>query len=153
MYEIDYGPLLSFEPEAKLTTASRLPDVYRLLRGMELEVRKAGLGGSVEFWAGPDVAAVLLGIVEQYSSTAENRPYHLSLEEGRVAVGGYTIRFMDETYPNPEDDGEWLPKLDAKTLLAVAKCGTAPLTPFRPTMRPRRCTSCRCPVRTTAASC
>ena len=121
VYEIDYGPLLSFEPEAKLTTASRLPDVYRLLRGMELEVRKAGLGGSVEFWAGPDVAAVLLGIVEQYSSTAENRPYHLSLEEGRVAVGGYTIRFMDETYPNPEDDGEWLPKLDAKTLLAVAK--------------------------------
>ena len=64
---------------------------------------------------------MLLGIVEQYSSTAENRPYHLSLEEGRVAVGGYTIRFMDETYPNPEDDGEWLPKLDAKTLLAVAK--------------------------------
>ena len=121
VYEIDYGPLLSFEPEAKLTTASRLPDVYRLLRGMELEVMKAGLGGSVEFWAGPDVAAVLLGIVEQYSSTAENRPYHLSLEEGRVAVGGYTIRFMDETYPNPEDDGEWLPKLDAKTLLAVAK--------------------------------
>ena len=85
VYEIDYGPLLSFEPEAKLTTASRLSDVYRLLRGMELEVRKAGLGGSVEFWAGPDVAAVLLGIVERYSSTAENRPYPLFLEEGGVA--------------------------------------------------------------------
>lgn len=121
MYEIDYGPLLSYTPAAKLTAASKLPDVYRLLRDMELEVKMAGYGGSVEFWAGYDVVAALLGIVEQYTSTTESKPYHVSLEQGKVMVGGYTIRFMDETYPNPEDEGEWLPKLDAKTLLAVAK--------------------------------
>ena len=119
-YEVDYGPLLSYTPAAKLTAASKLPDVYKLLRDMELEVKKAGLGGNVEFWAGSDVVSALLGIVEQYTSTMESKPYRVSLEQGRVMVGGYTIRFMDETYPNPEDETEWLPKLDAKPLLAVA---------------------------------
>lgn len=120
IYEVDYGPLLSYTPAAKLTAASRLPDVYKLLRGMELEVKKAGLGGNVEFWAGSDVVSVLLGIVEAYTSTTESKPYRVSLEQGRIVVGNYVIRFMDETYPNPENDGEWLPKLDAKVLLAVA---------------------------------
>lgn len=120
IYEVDYGPLLAYTPAAKLTAASKLPDVYKLLRGMELTVKKAGLGGKVEFWAGSDVAGVLLGIVETYTSTTESKPYRISLEQGRVTVGNYVIRFMDETYPNPEDDGEWLPKLDAKVLMAVA---------------------------------
>ena len=120
IYEVDYGPLLTYTPAAKLTAASKLPDVYKLFRGMELEVKKAGLGGNVEFWAGSDVVAALLGIVETYTSTTESKPYRISLEQGRVTVGNYVIRFMDETYPNPEDDGEWLPKLDAKVLMAVA---------------------------------
>ena len=63
-YEVDYGPLLSYTPAAKLTAASKLPDVYKLLRDMELEVKKAGLGGNVEFWAGSDVVSALLGIVD-----------------------------------------------------------------------------------------
>lgn len=120
IYEVDYGPLLTYTPAAKLTAASKLSDVYKLFRGMELEVKKAGLGGNVEFWAGSDVVAALLGIVETYTSTTESKPYRISLEQGRVMVGNYVIRFMDETYPNPEDDGEWLPKLDAKVLMAVA---------------------------------
>lgn len=121
IYEIDYGPLPSLEPSAKLTEASKLPDVYKLLRDMARKVKQAGLGGNVEFWAGSDVVEKLLGIVEKYTSTAELAPYHMELAEGIVKVGGYTIHFMDETYPNPENDGEWLPKLDAKTMLAVAK--------------------------------
>ena len=80
-YEVDYGQLLTYEPAAKLTAGSRLPDVYKLLR---------------------------------------DKPYRVSLEQGRVVVGGYTIRFMDETYPNPQDETEWLPKLNPKVLLAVA---------------------------------
>ena len=120
IYEVDYGPLLTYTPAAKLTAASKLSDEYKLFRGMELEVKKAGLGGNVEFWAGSDVVAALLGIVETYTSTTESKPYRISLEQGRVTVGNYVIRFMDETYPNPEDDGEWLPKLDAKVLMAVA---------------------------------
>ena len=119
-YEVDYGPLLAYEPAAKLTADSRLPDVYKLLRDMELEVKKGGLGGNVEFWAGSDVVSVLLGIVERYVSTVETKPYRVSLEQGRVVVGGFTIRFMDETYPNPQDETEWLPKLNPKVLLAVA---------------------------------
>lgn len=120
VYEIDYGPLLSYTPDALLTAASRLPQVYALLRGMELEVKQAGLGGNVEFWAGSDVVAVLLGIVESYVSTTESKPYRVSLEQGKVVVGNYTIRFMDETYPDPTDKSRWLPKLPARMLLCVA---------------------------------
>ena len=43
-YEVDYGQLLTYEPAAKLTAGSKLPDVYKLLRDMELEVKKGGLG-------------------------------------------------------------------------------------------------------------
>lgn len=121
IYEIDYGPLLTFTPSAKLTAESKLPQVYQLLRDMELEVKKAGLGGNVEFWCGSDVFAVLLGIAEGYISTTERKPYALHLEQGKVTVGGYAVRAMDETYPNPENDREWLPKLPPKMLLAVAK--------------------------------
>lgn len=120
VYEVDYGPLLSYTPENLLSASSKLPDVYRLLRGMELEVKQAGLGGNVEFWAGSDVVATLLGIVESYVSTTENKPYRVSLEQGRIMVGNYTIRFMDETYPSPDNAGAWVPKLDPKAMLAVA---------------------------------
>ncbi|MBQ7607489.1 MAG: major capsid protein [Desulfovibrionaceae bacterium] len=119
-YEVDYGSLLSYTPAALLTTSSKLPDVYKLLRGMELVVKQAGLGGNVEFWAGSDVVAVLLGIVEQYVSTTENRPYRLTLEQGKVCVGNYVIHFMDETYPSPEDKTTWLPKMPAKAIFCVA---------------------------------
>ena len=78
VYEVDYGPLLSYTPENLLSASSKLPDVYRLLRGMELEVKHAGLGGNVEFWAGSDVVTTLLGIVESYVSTTENKPYRVS---------------------------------------------------------------------------
>lgn len=120
-YEIDYGPLLTYTPQAKLSAASKLPQVYNLLRDMELEVKKAGLGGNVEFWAGSDVFSALLGISEGYLSTTERKPYVLNLEQGQVSVGGYAIRAMDETYPNPEGGAEWLPKMPPKMLLAVAK--------------------------------
>lgn len=120
VYEIDYGSPLSFTPGAKLTAASRLPEVYKLLRGMELTVKQAGIGGNVEFWAGSDVVSVLLGIVETYTSTTESKPYRVELAQGRISVGNYTLRFMDETYPDPEGGATWLNKLDPKTLLAVA---------------------------------
>ena len=120
VYEVDYGPLLAFTPEAKLAVTSRLPDVYKLLRGMELTVKQAGLGGKVEFWAGTDVVSVLLGIVEGYTSTTESKPYRVQLEQGKIIVGSYVINFMDETYPNPDNEKDWLPKLDPKTLVAVS---------------------------------
>ena len=118
-YEGEYGPLLTYTPDALLTASSKLPEVYRLLRAMELAVKQAGLGGNVTFWAGSDVVAVLLGIVESYVSTTESKPYRVSLEQGKVLVGNYPVNFMDETYPSP-DTGAWVPKLDPKALLAVA---------------------------------
>lgn len=119
IYEVDYGPLLTYTPATKLTAASKVSSVYKLLRGMELTVKKAGLGGNVEFWAGTDVASVFLDIAEAYTSTTESKPYRVSLEQGRVVVGKYVIQFMDETYPSPEDETIWIDKLDPKTLLAV----------------------------------
>lgn len=120
-YEIDYGAPLSYTPTVKLSTSSTLPDVYRILRDMEKKVKEAGLGGNVEFWAGSDVVEALLGIVNNFTSTVQNsQPYTIKLEQGKIMVGNYSIRFMDETYPNPNGETPWLPKLNAKTLLATA---------------------------------
>lgn len=119
-YEVDYGQLLTYEPAAKLTADSKLPDVYKLLRDMELEVKKGGLGGNVEFWAGSDVVAVLLGIVEQYVSTVETKPYRVSLEQG-VLWWVATPPFHGRDLSQPcKTKLEWLPKLNPKVLLAVA---------------------------------
>jgi hypothetical protein len=43
----------------------------------------------------------------------------MELGEGKIIIGKYTVHFMDETYPSPVS-GEWLPKIDAKALIAVA---------------------------------
>lgn len=118
-YGLDYGPILNYTPKAKLTGASKVSDVYRILRDMQQQIRMAGLGGKVEFICGEDVAAVFLDMAENYKSTAKDAPIAISLGNGDVKIGAYPIRFMDETYPMP-DSGEWVPKLNAKTLLAVA---------------------------------
>lgn len=118
-YGLDYGQQLSVDLAAKLTVASSLSDVYRLLREMHKKIRMAGLGGKVEFLCGEDVAAVFLDMAENYRSTAQDAPVHIKLGNGEVLLGAYSIKFMDETYPAPVT-GEWVPKLDAKTLMAVA---------------------------------
>lgn len=120
VYELDYGTPLSHTLAAKLTRESTLPDVYNLLREMEKTIKQAGLGGNVEFWAGSDVVSVLLGIVNACVSTTQSSPYNLKLEQGRISVGSFVIRFMDETYPDPADESRWLNKLNPKTLLATA---------------------------------
>lgn len=118
-YGIDYGAPLSHELSAKLTASSKLSDVYRLLRAMQQKIRMAGIGGKVEFLCGEDVAAVFLDMVENYKSTVQDAPVSIKLGDGEVRVGAYVIRFMDETYPSPVT-GDWVPKLDAKTLMGVA---------------------------------
>lgn len=118
-YGIDYGTPLTHTPSTKLTGTSKLSDVYRLLRAMQQEIRMAGIGGRVEFMCGEDVTTVFLDMAENYRSTAQDEPISIKLGDGEVRIGSYVIRFMDETYPAPVS-GEWVPKLDAKTLLGVA---------------------------------
>lgn len=118
-YGLDYGEQLTHELSAKLTGSSKISDVYRVLRAMQQKIRNAGLGGKVEFLCGEDVAAVFLDMAENWKSTAQNAPLSIRLGNGEVLIGTYKISFMDETYPAPVT-GQWVPKLDAKTLLAVA---------------------------------
>lgn len=118
-YGLDYGEQLEVELTAKLTGNSKLSDVYKLLRAMQQKIRMAGLGGKVEFICGEDVAAVFMDMAENWQSTAQNAPLHIKLGDGEVQIGAYKIKFMDETYPDPVS-GQWVPKLDAKTILAVA---------------------------------
>lgn len=118
-YGLNYGPQLSVELENKLTATSSLSDVYRLLHQMREKIRMAGLGGKVEFICGLDVAMVFLGMAENYRSTAQDAPLHIRLGNGEAQIGTYHIKFMDESYPSPVS-GEWVPKLDAKTLMAIA---------------------------------
>ncbi len=118
-YGLDYGAPLVHDLATKLTGASKLSAVYRLLRDMQQKIRMAGLGGKVEFLCGEDVAAVFLDMAENYRSTAQDAPIGIKLGNGEARIGSHVIRFMDETYPAPLS-GEWVPKLDAKTLMAIA---------------------------------
>lgn len=119
LYEMDYGAPLSHTLGAKLAASTKLSELYTLLRGMELQIRQAGLGGKVEFWAGSDVVSALLDIVQIYTSTTDVKPIRVELGAGKVMVGSYAMHFMDETHPDPLT-GQWLPKLAPKTLMAVA---------------------------------
>lgn len=118
-YGLDYGEPLKHELDTKLTATTKLSEVYRVLRAMQQKIHMAGLGGKVEFLCGEDVAAILIDIAENWKSTAQDAPVRIRLDNGKVNIGSYAISFMDETYPAPIS-GEWVPKLDAKTLLAVA---------------------------------
>lgn len=118
-YDMDYGAPLSHTLTTKLSASTKLSELYALLRTMELNIRQAGLGGKVEFWAGSDVVSVLLDMVQIYTSTTDVKPIRVELAAGKVMVGSYPINFMDETHPDPLS-GQWLPKLNAKVLMAVA---------------------------------
>lgn len=119
VYNIDYGAVHTFTPDAKLTASSKPSDVFKLLRGMELTIKQSGVGGKIEFYAGSDVAAVLIDFADARQSTAEGQPVRVKLGDHQVEIGGYLIKFMDETYPDPLT-AEWLPKLNPKTIMAVA---------------------------------
>lgn len=118
-YSLDYGAPLSLALENKIKGSTKLSELWRILRKMQEKIRMAGLGGKVEYYCGIDVAEVLLEIAENWKSTAQNAPLHLSLGNGEVSVGAAKIKFLDETYPEPIS-GEWVNKLNPKTLMAVA---------------------------------
>lgn len=118
-YSLDYGAPLSHTPDSKLTSVSKISEVYHLLRDMEQKIRMAGIGGRVEFMCGADVTTVFLDMAEGYRSTAQDSPVRLKLENGQITIGSYVIRFMDETYPDPLT-GAWVPKLAPKVLMGVA---------------------------------
>lgn len=118
-YEVDYGPILTYTPPAKITADSKPSSVYRLLRAMDLEIKQSGVGGKVEFFAGSDVTAVLIDFADKRVTTTDEKTVRVKLGDGYVEVGKYKIHFMDETYPEPLK-GEWLPKIESKALFAVA---------------------------------
>lgn len=118
-YEVDYGPVHTHTPPKKLTADSKPSEVYRLLRAMELRIKQSGVGGKIEFYAGTDVAAVLIDFADNRVTTTEEKTVRVKLGDGSVEIGNYKVKFLDETYPEPLT-GEWIPKLDAKALLGVA---------------------------------
>jgi hypothetical protein len=118
-YEVDYGPVQTHTLATPLSDASKPSAVYAALRAMDQKIKQSGIGGKVEFLAGSDVVMVLLNIADASRTTAEKNPIRVELGERRISYGNYTVHFMDEMYPSPLS-GEWLPKLDAKTLLGVA---------------------------------
>jgi len=118
-YEVDYGPVLIYTPPAKLTSETKLSVLYNLLRLMREKIQEQGGGGNVEYMAGSDVVGVLLDIAEASMTTTEKHPYTLELETDSMRIGSNKITFMHEQYPCPLT-GKWLPKLNPKTLMAVA---------------------------------
>ena len=118
-YEIDYGPINTYTAPAKLTADSKPSEVYRILRGMDLQIKQSGIGGKVEFFAGTDVTAIVIDFADNRRSHIDETMVRVKLGDGYVEIGRYKIHFMDETYPEPLS-GQWVPKLEPKALLAVA---------------------------------
>lgn len=118
-YEVDYGTIHQYSLTEKLSETSKLSDIYKILRDMDKIIKQGGIGGKISFMAGSDVVSVLLNLADASRTTLEKNPYRLELSEGKIIIGSYAIHFMDETYPDPLSS-QWLPKLDPKTLLAVA---------------------------------
>lgn len=119
-YTIDYGDPLTHTLGTKLAADSKISDVYDLLVAMEENIQMAGVGGSADFWCGKDVFKVLMDMAQGYLSTADQRMIRVELGAGQASIGGYVIRVLSETYPEPAS-GTWVPKLNAKTLMAVAR--------------------------------
>jgi len=119
-YMVDYGPVLTYTPPALLTATSPLSALYNLLRLMAEQIQQSGAGGKIEYMAGSDVVGVLLDIAENSRTTTEKHPYRLELETDYMKIGASKIAFMHEKYPSPLNSADWLPKLDPKTLMAVA---------------------------------
>lgn len=120
-YEVDYGSPLTYAPAAKLTAASKVKDVYLILLDMRGKIREEGIGGHVVFHAGKDAFLAIMGICENYVSTArgDNVRVELSKEQGVINVGGFDIRLMDETYNDPVS-GSHVAKLNPKALVGFA---------------------------------
>ena len=118
-YTIDYGSPLSYTPTAKLTGSSKVSELWKLLKAMKTAINRKGVGGRIEFRAGEDVFAVIIDILENRTSTTDAKTISVSLDEGVAKVGGYVIKELSESYPSPID-GTWVPKLDPKTLMAIA---------------------------------
>lgn len=117
-YEIDFGKIPALEGAAQLTASSKISDIYNSLKAMETKINMNGYGGKITFFAGKDVFSVLLNALENITSYSQQNVIRVSLENGKISVGGYEILSLDETYPSP--DGTWVTKLNPKTLLAVA---------------------------------
>lgn len=122
-YEIDYGPVLTFTPDALLTGTSKVSELYTLLVNMRQTVRRQGYGGSVEFFAGTKVFGVIMDMAQAYTSTSQGsgglRVDLPNDKQGVLTVGGFKVTLMDETYQSPEN-GEWVDKLGTTTLLGYA---------------------------------
>ncbi len=119
-YSVDYGNPLTFTPASKLTAATSIGDLYtKVLQPMAKTIKHKGIGGRIEFRAGEDVFAVLLNMAENYKSTADGKTISVTLDQGSVKVGGYLIKELSESYPSPTN-GQWVPKLGPKVLMAVA---------------------------------
>ena len=120
-YVVDYGSPLIYTLAQKLTSSSKMSEVYRLLMAMRNQIRRNGIGGKIAFHAGSDVFMVIMDICQNYTSTAkgENIRVELSTDQGVIDIGGFPIMLMDETYQHPVS-GQWVEKLNAKTLVGFA---------------------------------
>lgn len=118
VYEVDFGQIPAATGLTALTKDSKTSDVYSALTELETQINMNGYGGKVTFYAGKKVFLTLVDIVEQRTSHTEQGSVTAKLDAGKVIVGGYEIISLSETYPDP--DKNWVPKLEPKTLLAVA---------------------------------
>lgn len=117
-YYVDFGSPLTYTPAAKLAATSTITDLWNICEAMAEVINQNGIGGNIEFMAGKEAFAMIVRMAESYKSRAGGH-ISISLENGKVNVGGHIIHKMTENYPSPAD-GTWVPKVNPKSLVAVA---------------------------------
>jgi len=121
-YELDFGGVQKLDPTAKWTAGSPPPlrTVYAWLSGLKRAVTKVGGGGGkFKFLAGEEAFGILLAFAENWKSTAQGGPISLTLEEGKIIIGGFEITEVSEEYQSPLNN-QWVPKIPPKCLLGYA---------------------------------
>lgn len=124
-YEVDYGRPHTYSLSKKLTIDSTPSELYGVLREMGKVIKKSGIGGTVEFYAGSDVVDFLIDFADKRHSVVVNeKQIKIELSSDYIIMGKFKINFLDDSYPDPLSPNNFVDILDAKTLMAVATSQT-----------------------------
>ncbi len=115
-YRVSYGSnIQSYVPD-KLWDAvgAKLTDIYLQLDDMGTLLQEEA-AGTIRFLAGKKAYAALLGLVQEFGSTAK---VSVAWDERGINVGGFVVAKMVETYKDPET-GIAIPKIPEQEIRAV----------------------------------
>ncbi len=116
-YEINFGNILSAAPDVLWSEAGiKIKNVFDLLTAMQEAIQEKGYGGTIEIWAGKTAYSTLLGVAEDFKSTAKIR---VELTDQGINIGGFLVKRRSEKNRNPQSKA-MVPVVDDNDVLMIA---------------------------------